>query len=95
MSSKYKIRCTPRLNRKTTVCIIYFNDLFSSLLDSFMFSDGTNLFYWHQDIKVLFWIANSKPKKVCDWFNDNKLSLNEKKTKYIFFIDIQIGMIYL
>ena len=50
-----------------------------------MFADDTNLFYSHPDIKELFKFSNSELRKVCNWFNANKLSLNEGKTKYIFF----------
>ena len=50
-----------------------------------MFADDTNLFYSHQDKKELFRVVNSKLEKSCDWFNANKLSLNERKAKYIFF----------
>ena len=50
-----------------------------------MFADDANLFYSHPDIKELFEFPNSELRKVCNWFNANKLSLNEGKTKYIFF----------
>lgn len=50
-----------------------------------MFADDTNLFYSHPDIKELFKFPNSELRKVYNWFNANKLSLNEGKTKYIFF----------
>ena len=50
-----------------------------------MFVDDRNLFYSHQYIKELFGVVNSELENVCDWFNANKLSLNEKKSKYIFF----------
>ena len=50
-----------------------------------MFADDTNLFYSHPDIKELFKFLNSELRKVCNRFNANKLSLNEGKTKYIFF----------
>ena len=49
-----------------------------------MFADDINLFYPHQDIKESFRVVNSEPEKVCAWFNANKLSLNEGKTKYRF-----------
>ena len=49
-----------------------------------MFADDINLFYPHQDIKESFRVVNSEPEKVCDWFNANRLSLNEGKTKYRF-----------
>ena len=67
--------------------IIYINDLLlsKSFLDPIMFADDTNLFCSHQDIKELFQVVNYELEKVCDWFNANKLSINEGKTKYIFF----------
>ena len=68
--------------------VTYINDLLlsASLFDPVMFADlFTNLFYSHQDIKELFRVVNSELEKVCDWFNVNKLSLNEGKTKCIFF----------
>ena len=51
----------------------------------FIFPDDTNLFYSHLVIKELFQFPNSKLRKVCNWSNAHKLSLNEGKTKYIFF----------
>ena len=59
--------------------VIYINDLFlsTSLLDTIMFSDDANLFYSHQDIKELCRGVNFEIEMVCDWFNANKLSLNE------------------
>ena len=67
--------------------IIYINafSLSTSLLDPIMFADDANLFYSHEGIKELFRVVNSEIEKVCDWFNAKILSLNEGKTKYIFF----------
>ena len=67
--------------------IIYINNLFLStfLMYPIIFAGDTNLFYSHQDIKELFRVVNSELERVYDWFNANKLSLNEGKTKYIFF----------
>ena len=42
-----------------------------------MFSDDANLFYSHQDIKELCRGVNFEIEMVWDWFNANKLSLNE------------------
>ena len=56
----------------------------------------TNVFYSHQDVKELFRVVNSELKsKICDRLNATKLSLNKGKIKYTFFLDIEIGMIYL
>ena len=47
---------------------------------------------WHRSILFTsrhnnesFQAVNSELEKICDWFHANKLSLNEGKTKYIFF----------
>ena len=49
-----------------------------------MFADDTNLLCSHKNIKILFQIVNSELKLVTEWFLANKLSLNPKKTKYVF-----------
>ena len=71
---------------------IYVNDLnnASSILDSRMFADDTNLFYSHKNINQLFTKVNEGLEKIGDWFKANKLSLN----KY-FFTKIPSKMIYL
>ena len=48
-----------------------------------MFADHTNLFYSH--IHQLFAKVNEELEKIGDWFKANKLSLNNKKTKYTLF----------
>ena len=49
-----------------------------------MCTDETNLFFSHSDINDLFEKINKELTNVSNWFNANKLSLNVKKTKYIF-----------
>ena len=49
-----------------------------------MFADDTNLFWSHKDIKTLFSVVNQELSKIDEWFKVNKLSLNLKKTNYIF-----------
>ena len=56
----------------------------SSILDP-MFADDTNLFYSHKNIHQLFAKVNEELEKIGDWFKANKLSLNNKKTKYALF----------
>ena len=56
----------------------------SSILDP-MFADDTNLFYSHKNIHQLFAKVNEELEKIGDWFKANKLSLNNKKTKYTLF----------
>ena len=67
--------------------LIYINDLHeaSNILDSIMFADDTNLFYFHQNINDLFSTVNSELECINQWFKANKLSLNIEKTKYTLF----------
>ena len=67
--------------------LIYVNDLnnASSILDPIIFADDTNLFYSHKNIHQLFAKVNEELEKIGDWFKANKLSLNNKKTKYTLF----------
>ena len=67
--------------------LIYVNDLqyVSSILDTIMFADDTNLFLSERNIKKLFSTMNTELTKLNNWFSANKLSLNETKTVYSFF----------
>ena len=70
--------------------LIYVNDLnnVSSILDPNILDSSildTNLFYSHKNIHQLFTKVNEELEKIGDWFKANKLSLNNKKTKYTFF----------
>ena len=47
-----------------------------------MFADDTNLFCSGKHIKTLFQTANIELEKIAVWFQANKLSLNESKTKF-------------
>ena len=68
--------------------LIFVNDFLkvTKYLDPIMIADDTKLFYSHKNIKTLFQIVNSELKLVNEWCLANKLSLNAKKTKLIFFI---------
>ena len=50
-----------------------------------MFADDSNLFWFHQNVNALSRKFNEELKKVGDWFKLNKLSLNNRKTKYTLF----------
>ena len=50
-----------------------------------MFADDTNLFWSGEHIKTLFQTANTELEKIAIWFQANKLSLNESKTKFTLF----------
>ena len=67
--------------------IIYVNDLYraSSILKLIMFGDDTNLFCSGKHIKTLFQTANIELEKIAIWFQADKLSLNESKTKFTLF----------
>ena len=67
--------------------LLYVNDLCnaSNLIKPIMFADDTNFFYSGKNIKHVFDIFNKELKIIQSWFNANKLSLNIKKTKYVFF----------
>ena len=64
--------------------IIYVNDLCqtSEFLKPIMFADDANLFCKSKTVKTLFLKANIKLKTIFEWFQANKLSLNEDKTRY-------------
>ena len=51
--------------------LIYINDLslVSKLLSQIVFADDTNLFYSHNNIKILFRNANDELEKISQWFN--------------------------
>ena len=53
----------------------------SNILNTIMFADGTNLFYSHNDINVLFNTVNNELKNIQEWFKANKFSLTADKTK--------------
>ena len=50
-----------------------------------MFADDTNLFCSNKNIKPLFLKANLKLPKISEWFQANKLSLNENRTRFPLF----------
>ena len=50
-----------------------------------MFADDTSLFYAHKDIKVIEKVYNEELQHISDWLCANKLSLNVKKSKVLFY----------
>ena len=71
----------------TTPFLIYINylSLVCTFLSPIMFADDTNLFYSHNNIKILFKNANDELEKFLQWFKANKLLLNGGKTKLTLF----------
>ena len=68
------------------LCLLYVNDLpNSSVLEPIMFADDKNLFFEHTDLRILFSMVNGELKRIYEWFNANKPSLNADKTKYSLF----------
>ena len=67
--------------------IVYINNLYraSKVFKPIMFADDTNLFCSGKHIKTLFQTANIELEKIAIWFQANKLSLNESKTKFTLF----------
>ena len=65
--------------------LIYINDLpYSSEALSFrIFADDTNIFASSHDAKSLETLINAELKKVKDWCDINKLSINLSKANYM------------
>uniref|UniRef100_A0A3B3BUC2 Reverse transcriptase domain-containing protein n=1 Tax=Oryzias melastigma TaxID=30732 RepID=A0A3B3BUC2_ORYME len=66
---------------------IYINDIFlmSKKLKFIMFADDTNMFCSGQNIVELLNVVEQEFNLVKKWFDFNKLSLNENKTKFMIF----------
>ena len=64
-------------------------DLSQSLSDagSYLYADGTSIFYQHEDVRKIENVLNNEFSSLCQWFIDNKLSIHfgENKTKSIVF----------
>ena len=57
----------------------------STLVATIMFADDTNFFLSNKNIIQLFTKMNEELDKFSIWFKANKLSLNDKKTKFTLF----------
>ena len=66
--------------------LLYINDLPKCQLVSNgrLFADDTNLTYTDDDLNKVISVLNDDLKILQNWLNMNKLSLNVKKTKYMF-----------
>ena len=66
---------------------IYINDFTNCLKfgEAIMFADDTTLVFHDKDVTKLKEEANSDLLSAADWLSENKLSLNIKKTNYMFF----------
>ena len=67
--------------------LLYINDIqyCSELISVILFADDTNVLYSHTCLKTLNEILQIERKKITNWLNVNKLSLNTTKTKFILF----------
>ena len=67
--------------------IIYVNDMARATadFDLVLFADDTNLFAKGRDPQELFARANRGLQELGHWFRCNKLTLNLKKTEYVYF----------
>ena len=81
------MRSSSRVNPGAILFIVYVNDLYcaSDILKPIMFADDTNLFSSGKHIKTFFQTASIELEKIAIWFQANKLSLNESKTKFTLF----------
>lgn len=67
--------------------LIYVNDIHHTCPDlSFkLFADDSNAFIKGNNLIDLFACANSASKKICNWFQSNRLTINTAKSAYIVF----------
>ena len=71
--------------------LIYVNDIYrvSSKLNFYLFADDTNILYANNNLKSLESVVNEELRKVCEWLNTNKLSLNTSKSNFVIFHPFQ------
>ena len=67
--------------------LLYVNDMISACpeLELVLFADDTNIFAQGKDPKTMFQQVNSGLNELSRWFRCNRLTLNLKKTEYVFF----------
>ena len=67
--------------------LLYINDIVhaSNILKFILFADDTSIFLSHKNIHTLQSNFNNEIKLIFQWFNSNKLTINEKKTNFIIF----------
>ena len=61
----------------------------SSKLNFYLFADNTNILYANNNLKSLESVVNEELRKVCEWLNTNKLSLNTSKSNFVIFHPFQ------
>ena len=67
--------------------LLYINDIcnVSQLTETILFADDTNIFFSHKGPQRVIDSLNNELKKLSDWFQVNKLSLNVEKSKFMVF----------
>ena len=67
--------------------LVYINDIHKSsdILQYILFADDTNLLLQHNNIEKLVQTATQELRKVSQWLNSNKLTLNVDKTSFMIF----------
>ena len=69
--------------------LLYINDMKTALknCDLRLYTDDTSIFFCHKHVKIIESNLNVDFNNLCEWFKDNKLSVNfaEDKTKSILF----------
>ena len=67
--------------------LLYINDFSncSEILDFHLFADDANLFYKHNNLKVLESNLNNELVNIHTWLSANKLSLNIDKSNFVIF----------
>lgn len=70
-----------------TLFIMYINDIvkISQLMKFVLFADDTNIICSGNNLEQLLEQITEEMNKLKNWFNENKLSLNLKKTKFMLF----------
>jgi hypothetical protein len=67
--------------------LLYINDISNSskILQFILYADDTNIFYSCESAEQLCEIVNRELRGVMQWFQSNRLSVNLKKTNFLFF----------
>ena len=61
----------------------------SEFLKPILFAGNTNIFCKSKTVRTLFLKANIELEKTSEWFQANRLSLNEGKTRFTLFHKLQ------
>ena len=79
--------CPPGLSFRTTIIIIFINDLHVSIKNSKVhhFADDTNLLLINKSLKQINKLINHDLSLLVQWLRSNKISLNTSKTEILIF----------